>query len=218
VSIRVLLADDHALVRDGLKMLLQSNGSSIVVVGETSSGREAVELAEKLRPEVAILDIAMPDLNGIEATMAIRKASPETRIIILSMHSTSEHIYRALRAGASGYVVKESAGWEAVAAVRAVLAGQKFLSAVITDTLVTDFTRDSHPIHEHSPIERLSPRERQILQLVAEGGSSAEIGRALGLSPKTVDTYRSRLMAKLGVKNLAGLVKLALRFGVASPE
>lgn len=213
MTIRVLLADDHALVRDGLQLILE-DVEGIEVVGETGSGREAVALAQSLHPDVVILDIAMPDLNGIDAAEAIRQASPETHVLIVSMHATSEHVYRALRAGASGYVVKESAGAEVVEAVKAVAAGRRFLSATITDTLVDLLTHERPSEAPRNGLERLSVRERQILPLVVEGKSSAEIGMQLSLSSKTVDTYRARLMAKLGVKNLACLVKLAVELGV----
>ncbi len=208
--IRVLLADDHAIVRDGLRALLQSQ-PGIEVIGTVANGREAVREAKNLQPDVVLMDIAMPDLNGIEATLQIQDASPSTQIVILSMHSTTEHIFRALQAGARGYLVKDSAGAELVEAVRSVHAGRRFLSHKIASTVIEDYISERH---RTSPLDRLSRRERQILQLIAEGKTSAEVGTMLFLSPKTIDTYRSRMMQKLGVGDLASLVKFAIQHGV----
>lgn len=213
----VLIADDHAVVRDGLRAILEATGTA-TVVGVAGSGREAIEQARALRPEVVLMDIAMPDLNGIEATERLRRALPDVKVIILSMHATSEHVFRALRAGALGYLVKESAGSEVVEAVRAVAAGRRYLSQRIADLVVDGYLRGHDDSHRESPIDRLSEREREVLQLVAEGNSSAEIGKLLFLSPKTVDTYRSRLMAKLGVSNLAGLIRFAVEHGITTRE
>src|ERR1700741_140544 len=188
MTIRVVIADDHVLLRDGLKALLQATGD-ISVVGEVGNGHEALHRVPGLEPDLVLMDIAMPELNGIDATLALTQKSPGTRIIIVSMHATSEHVHRALAAGASGYLLKESAGSEVVTAVRAVHAGNRYLSRA-----VAEFGR-ADPAHaDASPLERLSARERQVLQLVVEGRSSAEIARIVHLSPKTVETYRSRLM------------------------
>lgn len=215
MSISVLIADDHAVVRDGLKLLLESQ-QDVTVVGLASNGREAVKLAKKLSPDVAVLDIAMPELNGIEAALRIREASPRTRIIMLSMHATSEHVFRSLQAGAAGYLLKESAGSEVVKAVRAVHAGKRYLSEKIGDP---DRFADGPAVSgARSPLERLSEREREVLQLVVEGRSSAEIASAINLSPKTVETYRSRIMRKLDVHDVPGLVKFALQHGVTGEE
>jgi DNA-binding NarL/FixJ family response regulator len=157
------------------------------------------------------MDIAMPELNGIEATRQIHDASPSTQVLILSMHSTTEHIFRALRAGARGYLLKDSAGTEVVDAVRAVHAGRRYLSQKIASTVLDDYISERH---RSSPLDSLSPRERQILQLVAEGKSSAEVAALLFLSPKTVDTYRSRMMQKLSIGDLPTLVKFAIQHGV----
>lgn len=208
--IRVLLADDHAVVRDGLRALLEAQ-PGIDVVGDVSNGREAVRESQRLKPDVVIMDIAMPDLNGIEATLQMQDVCPSIRVLILSMHSTVEHIFRALRAGARGYLLKDSAGVEVVEAVRDVHAGQRYLSKRIAATLVDDYISERH---RSSPLDCLSRRERQILQLIVEGKTSVEVGTMLFLSPKTVDTYRSRLMHKLGIGDLPNLVKFAIQHGI----
>lgn len=213
MTIRVLLADDHAILRDGLAALLQAQ-DDLTVVAHAKDGREAVHKATELKPDVAIMDIVMPELDGIEATRRVRRSSASTQVLILSMYSTTEHIFRAFQAGAKGYLLKESAGAELVVAVRRVHAGQRYLSQKITETVVDDYIRDHHPI---DPLGTLSSRERQILQGVAEGKSTADIARSLYLSPKTIDTYRSRLMHKLGIDNLAGLVRFAIASGLTPP-
>lgn len=209
--IKVLLADDHSVLRDGLAALLQTQ-DGMQVVAHARDGREAAHKIAEVRPDVAIMDIVMPELDGIEATRLAHASSPSTQVVILSMYSTTEHIFRALQAGAKGYVLKESAGAELVAAVRSVHAGQRYLSQKITETVVGDYLREHHP---SDPLGTLSHRERQILQLVAQGRSTADIAQALSLSPKTVDTYRSRLMQKLDIDNLAGLVRFAIANGLA---
>jgi DNA-binding NarL/FixJ family response regulator len=163
---------------------------------------------------VAIMDIVMPELDGIEATRLVHHSSPLTQVVILSMYSTTEHIFRALQAGAKGYLLKESAGAELVAAVRSVHGGRRYLSQKITETVVDDYIREHHPTE---PLGKLSSRERQILELVAAGKSTADIARTLFLSPKTVDTYRSRLMQKLDIDSFAALVKFAIACGLTPP-
>ena len=214
MTIRVVLADDHSVVRDGLRFLLEAEGD-IEVVGAAATGREVVRVACDVKPDVVIMDLAMPDLNGTEATLQIRDALPATRVLILSMHSTTEHIYRAFQAGAQGYVLKESAGPEVVAAVRAVHAHRRYLSQKIAETVLEDYVRDRR---SSGPLDSLSSRERQILQLVAEGKTTAETAKVLFLSPKTVETYRSRLMHKLGVRDFAGLVRFAVQHGLTPLE
>ena len=208
--IRVLLADDHAVVRDGLRALLEAQ-PGIEVVGDVANGREAVREAQKLRPDIVVMDIAMPELNGIEATLQLQETSASTRILILSMHSSTEHIFRALQAGARGYLLKDSAGTEVVEAVRAVHAGKRYLSQKIAATVIDDYISERH---RTSPLDSLSRRERQILQLIVEGNTSAQVGAMLFLSPKTVDTYRSRMMQKLGIGDLPNLVKFAIQNGI----
>jgi DNA-binding NarL/FixJ family response regulator len=159
------------------------------------------------------MDISMPQLNGIEAAALVRDAAPQARVIMLSMHATSEHLFRALQAGARGYVLKNSAGAELVDAVRSVHAGKRYFSAKVADLLVDGYVREERPT---SPMQDLSSRERQILQLIAEGRTSAEVAHTLSLSPKTVETYRSRLMQKIGVDDVVGLVKFAILHGITS--
>lgn len=215
--IRVYLVDDHAIVRDGLRYLLEAQ-QDITVVGDTGAGREAVTEVRKLKPDVVVMDVAMPDMNGIEATAQILDICPSTRVIILSMQGTAEHVYRALQAGAQGYLLKESAGKVLVDAVRLVHSGGRYLSTGVTETLVDDYLHQRTIAPERSPLERLSRREREVLQLVVEGRSSAEIGQMLSLSPKTIDTYRSRLMQKLEISDVPTLVKFAIQHGIITLE
>ncbi len=217
MSITVFLADDHAVVRDGLRFLLEAE-HDIKVVGDAANGRDAVRRVAQLCPDVVVMDIAMPELNGIEAAREIGQVCPSAQVIILSMHSTTEHVFRALQAGARGYLLKESAGIEVVNAVRAVHADHRYLSQKISDGLVDDYMRQRQAAEAKSPLARLSPREREVLQLVVEGKSSAEIADILSLSLKTVETYRSRLMRKLGISDLPGLVKFAIQHGLTPLE
>lgn len=213
MTIRVMIADDHAVIRDGLKFMLEAQGD-ISVVGVAGNGRQAVQLVRDLQPDIVIMDIAMPELNGIDAAQQIRELEPHTQIVILSMYATKEHIFRALQAGAAGYLLKETAGMEVVNAVRTAFAGRHYLSQQISDTLITEFVQMRNEMLEKSPLDRLSLREREVLQLVVEGKSSAQIASVLALSTKSVETYRSRLMAKLGVTDLPGLVKFAIQYGL----
>ncbi|MEW6570449.1 MAG: response regulator transcription factor [Nitrospirota bacterium] len=215
--ITTFIADDHAVVRDGLHLLLESQ-PDIRVVGHAANGRQAVKEVAKLCPHVLIVDIAMPGLDGVEVTRQIRKACPGTHVIILSMYATTEHIYQALQAGACGYVLKESAGGEVINAVRTVNAGLRYLSKKIDEIMVENYISQRLASGLKSPLETISRREREVLQLVVEGKSSAEISVALSLSPKTVETYRSRLMRKLGINDIPGLVKFAIQHGITRPE
>jgi len=216
-AVRVLLADDHAVVRDGLRLVLDGE-TDITVVGEASEGRETVAETRRLEPDVAVLDIAMPGLNGIEATRRIREFCPAVKVVILSMHATAEHIYQALDAGAHGYVLKESAGTEVVESIRAVLADRRYLSKRISDTIVDEYLRQRHPSTPGGPLASLTRREREVLQLVVEGKSSKEIAAIVHLSPKTVETYRSRMMQKLGVRDIPTLVKFAITHGLTDGQ
>ena len=217
LAITVFLADDHAVVRDGLRVLLEAQ-PDISVIGDAANGRETVRLVAQLCPDIVVMDIAMPDLNGIEATRQVCEACPSAQVIILSIHSTTEHIFRALQAGARGYLLKESAGIEVVNAVRAVHAGHRYLSQKISDRLIDDYVRQRQAAEARGPLARLSPREREVLQLVVEGKSNAEIAGILSLSLKTVETYRSRLMRKLGISDLPSLVKFAVQHGLTPLE
>jgi DNA-binding NarL/FixJ family response regulator len=217
MQISVFLADDHPMVRNGLQLVLRAE-PDIKVVGEAADGHEAVRRVEKVKPDVVVMDIAMPGLNGIEATKKIRKACSAVRVLILSMHDTAEHIYQALQAGAQGYLLKESAGEEVIKAVRALCKGKRYLSEKISETVVNDYLQQRTLEKKKSPLASLSEREREILQLAAEGKTSAEIGRVLFLSPKTVETYRSRMMQKLGIRDHAALIKFAIQYGVTTVE
>ncbi|MEN6585319.1 MAG: response regulator transcription factor [Sulfuricella sp.] len=214
MAISVFLADDHTVVRDGLRVLLESQ-ADISVVGVAANGREAVRQVMALHPDIVIMDISMPELNGIEATLQIHNTCPSSQILILTMHSTSEYIFRALQAGARAYLLKESSGVEVVSAIHAVHAGNRYLSQKISATMIDDYLRERHTI---SPLESLSQRERQVLQLIVEGQSSAEIAVVLFLSPKTVETYRSRMMRKLGIGDFPSLVKFAIQHGLTQLE
>jgi DNA-binding NarL/FixJ family response regulator len=217
MSITVFLADDHAVVRDGLRALLDAEGD-IAVVGTAANGRDAVRRAAELRPDVVVLDIVMPELGGIEATRQMHEASPATQVVILSMHASDEYVLRALQAGARGYLLKESAGEEVIDAVRAVHAGRRYLSEGIADRLIDGYLDLYGESGVGGALAVLSPRELEVLQLVAEGKTSSEIARILALSPKTVDTYRSRLMGKLGIGDVPGLVKFAIKHGLTPAE
>lgn len=217
MSITVVLADDHAVVRDGLRLLLEAQ-QDIKVIGQAANGRQTLQLAKDLCPDIVILDIAMPELNGIEATYKICHDCPSTRVIILSMYSTAEHVLRSLQAGALGYVLKESAGIEVVNAVRAVNSGHHYLSQKLSDRLIDDYIHQQKTAAGISSLDRLSHREREVLQLIVEGKSNAEIAADLTLSVKTVETYRSRILRKLDIYDLPSLVKFAIQHGLTTLE
>ena len=217
MSIMVLLVDDHATVREGLRFLLDAQ-ADINVVGVAADGREAVDQVAQLCPDVVVMDIAMPQLNGIEATQRIKRECPGVQIVILSMHASNEQIFRALQAGARGYLLKETAGLEVATAVRAVHAGRRYLSAEVSDKLIDDYMQQRAIDEAKSPLTQLSSRERETLQLVVEGQSSAEIAELLSLSCRSVETYRRRLMQKLGISNLPNLVKFAISHGMTPLE
>ena len=217
MNIRVLVADDHAIVREGLGTML-GNQPDMLVMGLATNGREAIRMVDEYQPDVAIVDISMPELNGIDAMSQMLQRHSSIKVIVLSIHETKPYVYRALKAGAKGYLLKETAGLEVVEAVRAVYGGERYLSQRISDLLTDISFRSLDGSKEVSPLERLSPREREILQLVAEGKTSQEIGERLSISSKSVDTYRSRLMRKIDVKDVAGLVKFAIQHGVISLE
>jgi DNA-binding NarL/FixJ family response regulator len=190
----------------------------IEVISDAANGHDAVGQAAQLCPDVAIVDIAMPGLNGIDVTRKILKVCPSTKVIILSMYSATEHILQALQAGALGYVLKESAGVEVISAIRAVHAGNRYLSKKILESVIDGYLYQSGIARAESPLARLSLREREILQLVVEGKSSIEIARILYISSKTVDTHRSRLMKKLDISDLASLVKFGIQHGLTRLE
>ena len=212
MTIRVLLLDDHAVVRDGLQALFAAH-PDLRVTGSFASADQALRFVAGEAPDVAVLDIELEGMDGIEAARRIHDLCPETHILVLSMHASPEYVYQALRAGATGYVLKESAGDEVVAAVRSVHAGERFLSGRIAGPSLDDYLRQRG---DERPLERLSARERQVLKLIVEGHSGAEVAAMLGVSPKSIDTYRSRLMTKLDVDHLPALVKFAIRRGLTS--
>jgi DNA-binding NarL/FixJ family response regulator len=207
--INVLLADDHGVLRDGVQRLLEAN-ADIKVVATVDDGREAVDRAAELQPDVVVMDISMPHMNGLEATRRIADRTPATGVTILSMHSSREMVREAFAAGARGYVLKESAGGEIVRAVRTVAAGRRFVGEGVVDKVLDE---DSS-----SGIASLTSREREILRLIVDGKSNAQAATSLGLSTRSVETYRLRLMQKLGIEDLPSLVKLAIRNGMTTLE
>jgi RNA polymerase sigma factor (sigma-70 family) len=210
---KVLLADDHAMVRSGIRALLE--GAGLEVVGEAVDGNEAVRMARALAPQVAFLDVAMPQLTGIEAARRISKESPSVRTVMLSMHADPRYIYEASAAGAMGYVLKDAAFSDLLAAITAVMAGQTYLSPGAAALAMNDYVRRAQGVAD-TALDELTGREREILQLIAEGRSSKEIGKLLHISARTVDTHRKNIMDKLGVRSIVGLTKFAIRHGLAS--
>ncbi|MDD5264555.1 MAG: response regulator transcription factor [Candidatus Bipolaricaulis sp.] len=215
--IRVVLADDHAVVREGLRHVLEADGD-IEVVGEAGDGREAIRIVKATNADVAVLDVAMPVLDGIEATRRIVRDTPSTRCVLLSMYTNPHYARSAMEAGALGFVVKGSPGRELVSAVRAAHAGHRHLSQELLDSFVGDVVGSSEARRQGAPFDRLTQRERETIRRVMDGQTSAEIAQLLHLSPKTVETYRSRAMTKLGVRGPAELVRLAIKHGIIPPE
>jgi DNA-binding NarL/FixJ family response regulator len=211
---RVLLADDHTLVRAGLRMLLESI-AGIDVVGEADDGLALLTLAGQLKPDMVLMDIAMPGLNGLEATASLAKTNPFTRVVILSMHQNEEYVREALRHGVAGYLLKDAAPLELEAAIATVLRGETFLSPAVSRGVMSDYIERLRG--DVQPGSVLSPRQREILKLIAEGQSTKEIARQLELSIKTVDTHRSQLMKLLDIHEVAGLVRYAIRTGLLKP-
>jgi DNA-binding NarL/FixJ family response regulator len=206
--IRILLADDHAVVRHGFKMILSAQ-SDMEIVGEAGNGREAVDLAAELRPDVVVMDVAMPELNGIEATRRLTAANPHSRVLALSMHKDSVYVREILRAGARGYLLKDSGPADLVAAVRAIASGEGYLSPAVSDAVLDDYRK-----HVTDPIDLLSSREREVLQMLAEGKTNKEIAVVLNLSVYTVDAHRGRIMEKLNLHSINELVRFAVRNGL----
>jgi len=212
---RVLLADDHKLVRAGIRALL-AEISSLEVVAEASDGREALELARTYRPNLVLMDISMQGLNGIEATAQLRRELPDVRVIILSMHTSIEHVAQAMQAGAAGYMLKDAATQELAAAVVTVLRGETYLGPAISREAVQSYLQRSGV--DADPLHLLSPRQREILQLIAEGKGTKEIAYILGVSGKTVETHRAQLMERLNIRDVPGLVRYAVRVGLVTPD
>ncbi|MFO0752330.1 MAG: response regulator transcription factor [Thermodesulfovibrionales bacterium] len=213
MSLKVLLADDHKIVRDGLRTLLQKN-SDIEVIAEAEDGREAVQLVRKMAPEIVVMDIAMPDLNGIEAARQIMAEQPGIKVIALSMHSDKRFVMEMLKAGASAYLLKDCAFEELVLAIRAVMENKTYLSPGIAGVVVEDFIHSRK--EEPSVFSVLTDREREVLQLLAEGETTKEIASHLRVSIKTIETHRNRIMDKLGIHTIAELTKYAIREGLTS--
>lgn len=206
--IRILLADDHAMVRQGFRMILSTQGD-LEIVGEASNGREVLELAEALHPDVVVMDVAMPELNGIEATRRLADTSPRTRVLALSMHKDSVYVREILRAGARGYLLKDSVDTDLLAAVRAVAKGDGYLSPAVSDAVLSDYRK-----HVTDPLDLLTSREREVLQMISEGKTNKEIATILKLSVYTVDSHRGRIMEKLNLHSTGELVRFAVRNGL----
>jgi len=211
--IRILLADDHAILRDGIRALL-SDEADMQVVGEAENGRQALDEARALRPDIVIMDIGMPLLSGLEATKQIRREVPESRVLILTMHHNDEYLAQVLAAGASGYVLKDAAGRELVHAIRQVARGEQFFSPSMTRTLTSLYLSSLEAERTHDPYDDLTIREREVLQLVAEGFTNHQIAEMLKLSIKTVKTHRLHLMQKLDLHDRTELVKYAFQKGI----
>lgn len=209
-AIKVLLADDHGVVRKGLRFLLEQE-PDITVAGEAADGREAVKLAKELQPAVIVMDIAMPQLNGIDATAQALKVSPGSGVLILSMHNDESYILRALEAGARGYILKDNAEEHLVQAIRVVAQGKPFFSPVIAQTLLEDYMRNLQQKGQQDSYSLLTDREKEVLQLLAEGRSNKDVAQLLDLSVYTVETHRTRIMQKLNLHNTAELVLYAVR-------
>ena len=209
--IRVLIAEDHLMVRAGIRALLEKAGD-IHVLGEASNGQEAIEMTEALKPDVLIMDIMMPRMNGIQAAENIREMRLPTQILLLSMYSDEGFVHQALQCGVKGYVLKSSVSDELLWAVRAVASGKTYLSNPISEIVVESSIHPHTTLQDGDPLSALSPREKEILQLIAEEYTSAEIGKMLFISEKTVEKHRTKLMEKLNVRNLAGLVRLAVKY------
>jgi DNA-binding NarL/FixJ family response regulator len=214
MSIKVFIIDDHAVVAEGLRFVVEAQGD-MEVIGCIQDSRDAVRRSIETRPDVILMDHAMPVLNGTEAARMIHEHCPETRVIMLSMYSDAVHVLRALQAGATGYVVKRSAAKEVVEAIRAVYKGGRYLSKQLADSVIDQVLNKTAAA---DPLERLSSRERQVLQMLAEGHAISDIAPALSISPRTVETYRARMMEKLDIHDFATLVKFAIQHGITALE
>lgn len=213
--IRVLLADDHTLVRAGIRGLLEKM-AGIQVVAETGDGHEALRLIEATQPDVVLMDITMPGLNGLEAAARVTKDFPKVRVIMLSVHANEEYVWQALRGGAAGYLVKDAGPAELELAVTAVARGEMYLSPAVSKHVVQDYIR--RVAGETSTLDLLTPRQREILQMIAEGNTTKEVAERLNVSVKTVETHRAQLMERLDIHDVAGLVRYAIRVGLVSPD
>lgn len=213
--IRVLLAEDHALVRAGIRMLLEKL-EGVEVVGEVRDGTAAIEAAEKTTPDIVLMDIAMPGLNGLDATARVKKVCPGTRVIMLSMYTSEAYLQQALKVGAMGYLLKDAERSELELALRTVMRGDTYLTPVVAKYAVNAFRHQTEG--EAGPLQRLTPRQREILQLIAEGRTTKEIAQQLALGVRTVETHRAELMSRLEIHDVPGLVRLAIRAGLVNPS
>jgi two-component system, NarL family, response regulator NreC len=213
MKMRILLADDHTILRAGLKMMLNAQ-PDMEVVGEAQDGRQAIQEAQRLQPDIVLMDITMPDMNGIEATKQIKRNHPTARVLILTMHEHDEYVFQALRAGASGYMLKEAADTDLISALHVVQSGQFYLSPAAQSVMVGDYLQRVRTGEEKDSYSSLTEREREILKLVAEGHTNNQIAERLVISPKTVDTHRTHIMDKLNLHSRAELVKYAMRRGL----
>ncbi|MBC8466322.1 MAG: response regulator transcription factor [Desulfobacteraceae bacterium] len=212
-TVTVFLADDHTIVRQGLAKLLEGE-PNLRVVGEAENGREAVEKVEELKPDIVLMDIAMPMLNGIEATRQIRKVCPQTKVIILSMHSHDRYISELFGLGASGYLLKSSTGTDIIKAIHAALKGETYLSPSISHKVIEDYVSLKKKSPQEDLYNRLSNREREVFQMIAEGRSTKEISQILYISPSTIKTHRSNIMEKLKMDNISQLIQFAIHLGI----
>jgi DNA-binding NarL/FixJ family response regulator len=217
MAIRVLIADDHKIMLAGLRSLLEKQ-SDIDVVGEAENGRKAVQMVQEKKPDVVVMDVSMPDLNGIEATTQIKESVPESKVIALSMHSDKRFVMGMLRAGAAGYLLKDCASQELANAIAQVAGGKKYLSPEITGVVINDFLQGGTPEEDGTVASVLSAREREVLQLIAEGWSTKQIASHLYVSIKTIETHRRQIMKKLDLHSIADLTKYAIREGLTSVE
>lgn len=216
-TVKILIAEDHTIVRKGLCSILK-NEKDIDVIGEAENGKEAIKKVEELTPDVVVMDISMPLLNGLEATLQIKKRFPEVKVLILTVHSNEEYILEILKAGASGYLVKKAAPEELVAAIHAVSRGNSFLSPSISKSVIKKFLQVAGAEAGLEKSSLLTEREREVLQLIAEGHSTRKIAEMLFISVKTVEAHRSHIMEKLDLHNVADLTRYAIRIGIISPE
>lgn len=211
----VLLVEDHVLVRSGIRSLLEGS-SEVVVVGEAGEGRLALEMCERLKPDIVITDVEMRELNGIETTRQIRTTHPNTNVIMLSMYGDPQYVFESLRVGALGYVLKDAAFADLLTAIRTVTAGRRYLSPPLGDLVMEDYVRRANGLQSATDLDKISAREREVLQLVAEGHSSGQVAAILHISIRTVDTHRFNVMQKLDIHSIAGLTKFAINHGLTS--
>lgn len=214
-TIQLVIADNHTLVRAGFRALVEEL-DGIEVVGEADNGRDAIQLVETFKPQIVLMDIAMPEMNGLEATARISREFPQVRVLILSMHANEEYVYQALRSGASGYLLKDSGAEELELALRAISRGETYLCPAVSKYVVSDYVRRLN--QDQTPLDQLTPRQREILQLIAEGNSTRDIAEMLYISTKTVETHRTQLMDRLDIHDIAGLVRYAIRIGLVVLE